>query len=414
MVGDELLKSVAVEPPCLRARRPISSRGSAATNSPSCRPASRARDRRHRSRQPHLRSDPRSLRMPRPSGDHRRQHRHRAGAAGRFRSRRDPQERGSRDVCGEVRRPPHLSLLQAGDGRPGAGPPRPGNGFAAGDRRGLRASKCTISPVSTCRTTGSPAARRWCAGVIPQRGMISPADFVPIAEETGLINQLGEWVLTTACAGGRDLAAPISRLAVNVSPVQFKSGTLALKVMAALGGIGPAGEPAGTRDHRSGADPRRRRGARHPAPASRHRRADRARRFRHRLFLAELSAALPVRQDQDRPLLRHRYRRAGRVGQHRAGGGEHRRRAPHDDDGGRRRDRAAAGIAARARLFGDAGLSVQPAKPRRRHQALAARAPADACSRDARCVPAGASLRPRTNAHSAPPASTTQPPAHWH
>ena len=58
-------------------------------------------------------------RMPRPSGDHRRQHRHRAGAAGRFRSRRDPQERGSRDVCGQGRRPPHLPLLRAGDGRPG-------------------------------------------------------------------------------------------------------------------------------------------------------------------------------------------------------------------------------------------------------------------------------------------------------
>ena len=58
--------------------------------------------------------------------------------------------------------------------------------------------------------------------------MISPAEFIPIAEETGLINQLGEWVLMTACAEATTWPDDI-RLAVNVSPVQFKSGTLALK-----------------------------------------------------------------------------------------------------------------------------------------------------------------------------------------
>jgi EAL domain-containing protein (putative c-di-GMP-specific phosphodiesterase class I) len=67
--------------------------------------------------------------------------------------------------------------------------------------------------------------------------MISPADFIPIAEETGLINQLGEWVLTTACREAATWPDDI-RLAVNVSPVQFRSGTLALKVIAALGDSG--------------------------------------------------------------------------------------------------------------------------------------------------------------------------------
>jgi diguanylate cyclase (GGDEF)-like protein len=82
--------------------------------------------------------------------------------------------------------------------------------------------------------TGCEALVRWRH---PERGMVSPAEFVPIAEETGLINQLGEWVLMTACATAAAWPDDI-RLAVNVSPVQFKSGTLALKIMAALAASG--------------------------------------------------------------------------------------------------------------------------------------------------------------------------------
>ncbi len=73
----------------------------------------------------------------------------------------------------------------------------------------------------------------------PERGMISPADFIPIAEETGLINQLGHWVLHTACAEAVNWPDDI-RVAVNVSPVQFKSQTLALNVAAALAASGLA------------------------------------------------------------------------------------------------------------------------------------------------------------------------------
>jgi diguanylate cyclase (GGDEF)-like protein/PAS domain S-box-containing protein len=84
--------------------------------------------------------------------------------------------------------------------------------------------------------TGCEALVRWRH---PQRGMISPADFIPIAEETGLINQLGEWVLTSACTEAATWPSHV-KLAVNVSPVQFKTGTLALKVMAALAASGLA------------------------------------------------------------------------------------------------------------------------------------------------------------------------------
>ena len=121
--------------------------------------------------------------------------------------------------------------------------------------------------------------------------MISPAEFIPIAEETGLINQLGEWVLTTACVEAATWPDDI-KLAVNVSPVQFRSGTLALKVVGALAASGLAAsrleleitEAVLIRDDDAAL------AILHQLRA--HRRAYRARRFRHRLFLAELSAAL--------------------------------------------------------------------------------------------------------------------------
>ena len=86
------------------------------------------------------------------------------------------------------------------------------------------------------RITGCEALVRWRH---PERGMIPPAEFIPIAEETGLINQLGEFVLTAACEEAASWPEDI-RLAVNVSPVQFKSGTLALKIMSALATSGLA------------------------------------------------------------------------------------------------------------------------------------------------------------------------------
>ncbi|MEI9923879.1 MAG: EAL domain-containing protein [Bradyrhizobium sp.] len=68
--------------------------------------------------------------------------------------------------------------------------------------------------------TGCEALLRWRH---PELGMISPVDFIPVAEETGLINQLGEWVLSTACAEAATWPDGL-KIAINVSPVQFKSG----------------------------------------------------------------------------------------------------------------------------------------------------------------------------------------------
>jgi predicted signal transduction protein with EAL and GGDEF domain len=84
--------------------------------------------------------------------------------------------------------------------------------------------------------TGCEALLRWRH---PERGMVSPAEFVPVAEDTGLIVELGDWVLRTACAEAATWPSHV-RLAVNVSPVQLKSHTLVLKIMSALASSGLA------------------------------------------------------------------------------------------------------------------------------------------------------------------------------
>jgi diguanylate cyclase (GGDEF)-like protein len=67
----------------------------------------------------------------------------------------------------------------------------------------------------------------------PLRGMIAPVYFIPLAEETGLIIPLGDWVLRQACLDAAGWSEDIT-VAVNLSPVQFKNPNLVLSVKAAL------------------------------------------------------------------------------------------------------------------------------------------------------------------------------------
>ncbi len=88
------------------------------------------------------------------------------------------------------------------------------------------------------QVTGFEALIRWHN---PKRGVISPAQFIPLAEEIGLICQLGEWVLNTACLEAASWASPVF-IAVNISPLQFAKSNLVQIVKAALAtsGLEPA------------------------------------------------------------------------------------------------------------------------------------------------------------------------------
>jgi len=87
-----------------------------------------------------------------------------------------------------------------------------------------------IRDVARDRIVAFEALVRWNH---PQRGMISPVNFIPLAEETGLIVPLGDWVLHSACSAASGWSRDVD-VAVNLSPVQFKNPNLVSSVKAAL------------------------------------------------------------------------------------------------------------------------------------------------------------------------------------
>jgi diguanylate cyclase (GGDEF)-like protein len=84
--------------------------------------------------------------------------------------------------------------------------------------------------LRTGRVTTCEALLRWRH---PQRGNVPPNVFIPVAEETGLIIALGEWILNRACVEAAKWPKTV-KVAVNLSPVQFRERGLALQVVAAL------------------------------------------------------------------------------------------------------------------------------------------------------------------------------------
>jgi diguanylate cyclase (GGDEF)-like protein/PAS domain S-box-containing protein len=84
--------------------------------------------------------------------------------------------------------------------------------------------------IAADRISGFESLLRWRH---PEKGMISPADFIPVAEDIGLIVSLGEWVLREACAEAVKWPAEV-KVAVNLWPVQFRSRNLVQVVISAL------------------------------------------------------------------------------------------------------------------------------------------------------------------------------------
>ena len=109
----------------------------------------------------------------------------------------------------------------------------------SGMRRGLQEQQFSLHyqpkiDLQSHRICGFEALLRWNH---PEQGYISPATFIPLAESSGLIIQLGEWVINEACRQARawiDEGMPDFSIAINISSIQFKRGNIDTLVFNAL------------------------------------------------------------------------------------------------------------------------------------------------------------------------------------
>lgn len=88
--------------------------------------------------------------------------------------------------------------------------------------------------INSGKIVGMEAVLRWNH---PEIGTVSPGDFIPLAEDTGLIVPIGEWALNTACIYNKtlqEMGLPPRRMAVNISSLQFRSQTLVETITRAL------------------------------------------------------------------------------------------------------------------------------------------------------------------------------------
>ena len=182
-------------------------------------------------------------------------------------------------------------------------------------------SSCTTSRSSISRRneiSGFEALIRWHH---PEKGMIPPGDVHPAGR-----GDRPHRAARRMGASGRPAPRPRNwpgdlKIAVNLSPAQFRSPGLVQVVVGALAASGLAPERLELEITESILLQDSEATLATLYPAARARRAHRHGRLRHGLFLAQLPAELPLRQDQDRPLVREGHRRRRGLAQHRARGG---------------------------------------------------------------------------------------------
>jgi diguanylate cyclase (GGDEF)-like protein/PAS domain S-box-containing protein len=110
-------------------------------------------------------------------------------------------------------------------------------------RKALERAEFTVQyqpkvKLATGEITGAEALLRWTH---PTRGPVPPAEFIPVAEDSGLILPIGKWVLREACRQARawaDQGLPISSMAVNISAVEFRDHTFLEGLFVILGDTG--------------------------------------------------------------------------------------------------------------------------------------------------------------------------------
>ena len=265
----------------------------------------RAADRRHGARHARARGDRRALRLARPAGQDRRQHRHRRLAGRRH---------ATPTSCSRTPTSPCIGPRARGAAPTASSSPTWTPTCRRGSKLQLDLRKALVNGefelyyqplvnLERDEICGLEALLRWHH---PERGRVSPAEFIPLAEENRADRADRRVGAAPGLRGCRPAGPSTSRWRSTCRPCSSRARNLVETVFSALAASGLPAAPAGAGDHRVRAAAEQRGDARHAAPAARARRAHRHGRFRHRLLLAELPAQLPLRQDQDRPLLRLR------------------------------------------------------------------------------------------------------------
>ena len=294
-------------------------RASAATSSRSCSRTSTARRRRPTPPSGSSRRSPSRCALDQQGARRPRQHRHLASPSGERRA----------DADELIRNADAAMYIAKRDGKGGYRLFEPAMHEGVLARLELRADlqrAIDDRPVRAALPAGraprrrrrSRASRRCCAGATPSAGWCGPDEFIPLAEETGLIVPIGRWVLREGCRqAARDRRQLLPReppltMSINLSVKQLQHsrhrGRRPRRARAS-----PASTRAPhARDHRDGDDDRHRPRGAAPGGAQGARRAPGDGRLRHRLLVAELPQPLPGRHPQDGPLVPARRARRRR------------------------------------------------------------------------------------------------------